>query len=62
MNGGATCALGRESGGCGDKGRSGGGAQLVGQDREGKAVEVLRGGRVTFKTRPGETVLLAPAD
>jgi len=30
--------------------------------RDGKAAEVLRGGRVTFKTRPGETVLLAPAD
>jgi len=30
--------------------------------RDGKAAETLRGDRVTFKTRPGETATLAPAD
>jgi hypothetical protein len=30
--------------------------------RDGKAAETLRGERVTFKTRPGETVRLASAD
>jgi len=34
----------------------------VGLSRDGKAAETLRGDRVTFKTRAGETVTLAPSD